>query len=91
MEYDFDFSKEENLILKETRKISFEDVIEAVKKGKILADLEHAGKKYSGQRLLIIQIKKYVYVVPYIINIKAKKIFLKTIYPSRKLTKKYLK
>lgn len=89
--YSFDYSEEKNLVLKATRKISFEDVIEAVAKGKQIADLKHASKKYSNQSLLVVEIDKYIYVAPYVVDKKRKKKFLKTVYASRKLTKKYIK
>lgn len=91
MFYDFDYSEEKDLILKETRKISFEDVIEAVNNGRLLVDLEHKSKKYPNQRLLVVEINKYIYVAPYVVDRKRKIIFLKTVYASRKLTKKYIK
>ncbi|GEM_PF-1104241 len=91
VKYDFDYSEEKDSFLKEIRKISFGDVIDAFKKGKALADLEHVSKRYPHQRLLIVEIEHYVYVSPYVIDEKRKKIFLKTVYASRKLTKKYIK
>lgn len=86
------YNEEKNLLLKETRSVGFEDVIEAIEKGNILADLEHqAKKKYPNQKILVAKIKNYVYAVPYVIDKAKKWIFLKTVYPSRFLTKKYLK
>lgn len=35
--------------------------------------------------------KKYVYAVPYVLDLKKKTVFLKTVYPSRVLTEKYMK
>jgi len=87
-----EYNEEKNLLLKETRGICFQDIIKAIKKGNILDNLEHKNKKkYPKQKILVIKIKKYVYAVPYVINKKTNKIFLKTVYPSRTLTKKYLK
>jgi hypothetical protein len=37
-----------------------------------------------------IKIKGYAYAVPYVIDKKRKVVFLKTVYPSRVLTEKYL-
>lgn len=86
------YSEEKNLLLKETRGICFQDAIEAIKKGKILDDLKHREKeKYPKQRILVIKIEEYVYAVPYVCDEKKEVIFLKTIYPSRVLTKRYLK
>ena len=89
--YIVEFSEEKNLLLIETRKIGFEDVIKAVEKKEILDDLKHENKKFAHQRILIIKRAEYVYAVPYVIDQKRKVIFLKTIYPSRVLTNKYKK
>lgn len=62
----------------------------AVEEGKILADIDHPTKsRYPNQMVMVVEINDYVYAVPYVED--DEKIFLKTIYPSRKLTKKYLK
>lgn len=89
MTYMFEFSEEKNLILKETRNISFEQVILAIKNNKIIDDL--INKNHSKQRVLVLEIKNYIYAVPYVFDKNKNTIFLKTIYPSRALTKKYLK
>ena len=87
-----EFNEEKNLLLKETRKISFEEIIEAIDKHQILDNIEHRDKKrYPGQKILIVKMKNYIYAVPYVIDKKREIIFLKTIYPSRELTKKYLR
>jgi len=44
--------------------------------------------KYPNQRLFIINIENYAYLIPFIED--EKQIFLKTIIPSRKATKQYL-
>lgn len=88
----FDFSLEKDALLKERRDISFEEIIEAIEKGDLLGDIEHFHKvKYPNQRIFIVKAKNYVYAVPYVVDKKRRVIFLKTIYPNRKLAKKYLK
>lgn len=89
VEYRFDYSEEKNTLLKETRGIGFEDVTEAVEKGNLLADLKHPKRK--NQRLLIVKIEEYVYAVAYVDDTKRKVAFLKTLYPSGKLTREYRK
>ncbi len=79
------------MLLKETRGLGFEDVIVAIEEKSILADLKHSNKKYAHQRILVIKIEAYAYAVPYVIDWKRKIIFLKTVYPSRVLTDKYMK
>jgi hypothetical protein len=86
------YSLEKNEILKSTRNIGFEEVLLAIQSGNLLDDIEHPNKeKYPSQNIFIIlvEIKKYVYLVPYVEDENA--IFLKTIIPSRVMTKKYLK
>jgi len=89
MKYDIDFSVEKNLLLKITRGVCFNDVIDAINKDKIIDDLKHHTKK--NQRILVVKLNNYIYAVAYVIDNKRKVIFLKTIYPSRILNKKYLK
>ncbi len=89
--YIVEFSEEKNLLLKETRGVGFEDVIVAIEEKEILGDLKHSNKKYAHQKILVVRMEGYVYAVPYVIDQKRKVIFLKTVYPSRALTNKYLK
>ena len=91
MAYTIKFNEEKNQLLKATRKISFEDVLVYIKKKKILDNIAHPSKKHPHQRLYVIEIKGYIYAVPYIIDKEKQEIFLKTIYPSRILTKHYKK
>ncbi len=91
MAFPIKFNEEKNQLLKATRNISFEDVVKALQEKKLLADITHPTQKHPRQRVYVIQIKEYAYVVPYILNAEKQEIFLKTIYPSRILTKKYLK
>ncbi len=91
MDYTVRFSEEKNELLKSTRGISFPEIIELIYGGNVLDDLKHPDPKRSSQRIYVIKIKAYAYVVPYVINPRKKEIFLKTLYPSRKYTKLYLK
>jgi len=84
------WDRKKNDQLKVQRGIGFEAVAQAVKKNKILADdLNTNQKRYPGQRTMIVDINSYAYVVPYVPR-SDDSLFLKTIYPSRKHTKKYL-
>jgi len=86
----YNWNSEKNKQLQKERGVSFADVVEAVSKGGTLADMVHPNKeKYSHQHLLIVKIKGYAYVVPYVVEEDGTK-FLKTIYPARKANKKYL-
>ncbi len=86
----FDWNPDKNKVLKKSRGISFELVVKCIKLKKLIIDTPHYNQaKYSKQRLLIVEIKDYVYVVPYVQNGTVK--FLKTIYPSRDYYQKYYK
>ncbi len=84
-----DWEEDKNKHLKLERGISFEDVQVAIDSRKLLDSYPHPNKqRYPNQRIMVLEISGYVYLVPYIKE--GQKIFLKTIIPSRKATKKYL-
>ena len=87
---EFDWNEDKNIILKHERNIGFEDVVNAINEDKILDVIKHPNfKKYPKQKLYILEICGYVYMVPFVKE--DSKIFLKTIIPSRKMKKIYLK
>ncbi len=85
----FAWNNDKNALLKETREVSFEDVVFYIEKGFLLDILEHPNQeKYPDQRIFVVQIDDYAYLVPFVED--EKEVFLKTIMPSRKATRKYL-
>lgn len=85
----FDWDDEKNSLLKKTRNVSFEQVIFAISSDKLLDIIQHPNnEKYPNQRIFVVEINGYVHLVPFVED--EKKYFLKTIYPSREATKKYL-
>lgn len=85
----YDWSEIKNIQLKRERSVGFEDVLVAITEGKLLTVLAHPNKKrYPRQKIYLVEINNYVYLVPFVED--EQKIFLKTIIPSRKATKKYL-
>lgn len=85
----FDWSEEKNEILKIQREISFSEVVVAIEAGGLLDMIQIPNqKKHPGQKMFIVSINNYVYVVPFVED--NEKYFLKTVFPSRKMTKKYL-
>lgn len=83
----FDWDKEKNEWLINNRGISFEECIIAINHGDVLSQ-EPNKLPYGHQKRYILNINSYAYVVLYVED--DEKFFLKTIYPSRKLKKKYL-
>lgn len=85
----FDWDELKNAKLKAERDVCFEDVIVAMSEGHLVKIIKHPNPaKYLNQKVDIIELEEYIYCVPFVED--EEKIFLKTIYPSRKLTKRYL-
>lgn len=85
----FDWDSQKNEKLKTARGISFEEIIITIVEGKLIKTLTHPNKKkYPNQKMYIVNINDYAYLVPFVED--EEKIFLKTIIPSRVATKKYL-
>jgi len=85
----FAWNEEKNQRLKAERNISFEEVIVHIAAGDLLDVLEHPNpEKYQGQRIFIVKMRDYAWLLPFVET--ETEIFLKTIIPSRKATKKYL-
>lgn len=84
----YNWNKEKNEWLKKNRKIGFEDIVFLISDGCLLEIVKNPGKKYQNQFMFIIKFDNYIYLVPFVIN--KNEIFLKTIIPSRKATKKYI-
>lgn len=90
MRLKLNWDREKGHHLKIERGIGFKAVSQAINKNQILADIRHSNQeKYPGQRMMIVNVNNYAYSVPYVIQADGT-LFLKTIYPSRKHTKKYL-
>ena len=85
----FDWDKDKNETLKAERGVSFEEVLVSITEVGLIDIIIHPNKeKYSHQKIMIINIENYIYLVPFVED--EKKIFLKTIIPSRKATRDYL-
>mgnify|MGYP001598290156 CR=1 FL=1 len=57
--------------------------------GEDVVDILENNPNYPHQKIFVLEINNYIYLVPFVED--KEKIFLKTIYPSRKFTKIYLK
>jgi hypothetical protein len=79
------WSLEKNALLKAERGISFEEIALLIESGNILGIEENLG--YPNQKIYILEIENYAYIVPFVEN--ENEIFLKTVFPSRKYTKRY--
>jgi uncharacterized DUF497 family protein len=85
----YDWDEEKNELLKQIRGVSFEQVVLAIEIGDLVDRLKHPNPaRYPNQKVFLVKIEDYIYSVPYVEE--NDKIFLKTIIPNRKATKKYL-
>jgi uncharacterized DUF497 family protein len=85
----FKWNPEKNEILLRERGITFEEIVQRIELSTKVIETDHPNqKKYPNQKILIVDVDGYAYLVPCVIE--QNEYFLKTIIPSRKATKKYL-
>ena len=88
----FNWDPEKNALLKRTRGVSFEEIVAAIEDGGVLDVFEHPNQeRYRNQRVYLVEFMDYVFVVPSVRDEENDELVLKTIYPSRKYTKRYLR
>ncbi len=86
----FVWNNEKNELLKRNRNVSFEEIVFCIENGGLLKTMRHPNpQKYPNQKIFLVEMKEYVFIVPFVEENEA--YFLKTIYPSRKHTNRYLK
>ena len=84
----FDWDDEKNEVLTKKRGVSFEQAELAIALGDLIDRVKPPNSaKYPNQKGFIVKIDNYIYSVPYVED--NEKVFLKTIIPNRKATKKY--
>ena len=85
----YDWNDEKNELLKKLRGVSFEQVVLAIVSGDLIDRVKHPNpEKYPNHRVFLVKIEDYMYSVPYVED--DEKMFLKTIIPNSRATKKYL-
>jgi len=83
------WNPDKSLSLKAERGVSFEEVLSAISQGGLLSVMDHPNRaKYGHQKMLVVRIQDYAYLVPYVES--DREIFLKSIMPSRKATRDFL-
>jgi len=82
------WDESKNELLKRTRNLSFEDIIMRIQGNDLLDTIVHpAPDRYPGQKIFVVRIEDHIVLVPFVED--GMSIFLKTIIPSRKMTKIY--
>ena len=84
----FDWDPEKNRELKEDRGVSFEEIALLLGSGVLWKVTDHWNQeKHPNQAVFLVPIDGYIHAVPFVRD--GDIIFLKTAFPSRKLTKTY--
>ena len=84
------WKNEKNERLRHERGIGFEQIVMHIDRGDVIEIVTHPNKKkYPNQKMLIVKVNDYAYLVPFVQT--EKEVFLKTIIPSRKATHEYLR
>jgi len=85
----FAWDDAKNAQLRADRGIGFEDIVFHIERGDLLDILEHPNpERYVGQRIFVVRREDYAFLAPFVEDEHT--VFLKTIIPSRKATKRYL-
>ena len=87
---EFTWDPDKNALLQRTRGLGFEVIATAIMTEGLVANMPHPHReRYPQQRVLIVAINNYAYVVPCIVT--GEVIELITLFPSRKATRDYLR
>ncbi|MEI7015015.1 BrnT family toxin [Leptospira licerasiae] len=87
---DYVWDPDKNERLRVERGVSFEDILFQIEKGFLLDIFEHPNSvRYPGQKIFVVELDGYAYLVPFVES--KNEIFFKTIIPSRKATRDYIK
>jgi len=86
---EFTWCAEKDAHLEQVRGVGFKQIVQHIQAGHLLDILEHPNPgRYPEQRVLVVEMQGYVYAVPY--EKMGNAFHLKTVFPSRKLTRRYL-
>lgn len=85
----YEWSQEKNDKLKKERGIGFEEIVIKIISGEVLDIISNPSQNHPNQKIYVVEVNNYVYYVPYVED--DEKVFLKTIIPNRRATKKYKK
>jgi len=84
-----EWSDEKNAQLQIERNLSFEAIVVALEQGKLIDIVPNPSGHHPHQNVLVIEIENYLVLVPFVED--EEKVFLKTAFRSRKVTKNQLR
>ncbi len=82
-----EWNEEKNLQLQRERGLSFEAIVVAIELGNLIDIVSNPSSQHVDQQVFVIEMDDYLVLVPFVED--EEKIFLKTAFKSRKITKKY--
>jgi len=85
MRKQFNWNEEKNDLLKASRDMSFEQVLDCFENGDFFGVYENPSANFSDQEVFLVKINDYPCIVPFVEN--EDEIFLKTIIPDRRFKK----
>ena len=86
---EFAWSEAKNEWLRLHRKISFEEIVDAIIGDGYLTTTENPSSRHVGQYIFVVRVRGYVWAVPF--RESSREYRLLTAYPSRKLNDEYAK
>ena len=90
MATNFAWSAEKDDWLYRRRGVRFGEIASAIREGRVLDTIPHPNqRRYPGQQIYYVEIREYAYAVPFVTEPDGTR-FLKTAFPSRKVTRDYL-
>ena len=84
-----EWNDEKNIQLQIERNLSFEAIVVALEQGKLIDVVPNPSSHHPHQNVLIVEVDDYLVLVPFVED--EEKIFLKTAFRSRKVTKNRLR
>ena len=86
----FVWDPDKNALLQRTRGLGFEVIVTAIMTGGLVANMPHPHRdRYPRQRVLVVAINNYAYVVPCMVTDEV--VELITLFPSCRATRDYLR
>lgn len=83
----FRYNAAKNHTLTQERGVSFEEIIVEIESGNVLRITPHHNQsKYPNQKVMHVKYLNKIYLIPYVTEDDGT-LFLKTLYPCRKMTK----
>lgn len=83
----YTYSLSKSVWLRQERGLGFEEIISLIEEEGVEAVYPHPSAKYPNQFICEVVVETYVYIVPFVVE--GNKAFLKTLFPSRKATKRH--